>query len=240
MPAALEIQALDAGYGASQILFGVSFEVAEGECVCLLGRNGMGKTTTMRSVMGLTRRLAGAVRLRGKDLARASAYAITRMGVSLVPEDRRIFADLTVEENLRVADRGGDWTLARVYALFPELKEFSTRKGGLLSGGQQQMLTIARSLMTSPRILLLDEPSEGLAPIVVQRLREQILELKRLGLTLVLAEQSLPFSLAVSDRVVVLEKGHVRHVGSTAAFAADLALQARFLGVGQPHSAPAP
>lgn len=228
----LEVLALKAGYGSSQILFDITFNVHDGECVCLLGRNGMGKTTTMRSVLGLTRRLGGSVRFRGRDLGRASGFEVARLGISLVPEDRRIFADLTVEENLRVADARGEWTLSRVYALFPELQEFATRKGGLLSGGQQQMLTIARSLMTSPRLLLLDEPSEGIAPIVVQRLRDQIRELKRSGLTLVLAEQSLAFCLAVSDRVVVLEKGHVRYSGTTSAFSSDAALQKRLLGVG--------
>ena len=229
----LEVLALKAGYGSSQILFDITFNVHDGECVCLLGRNGMGKTTTMRSVLGLTRRLGGSVRFRGRDLGRASGFEVARLGISLVPEDRRIFADLTVEENLRVADARGEWTLSRVYALFPELQEFATRKGGLLSGGQQQMLTIARSLMTSPRLLLLDEPSEGIAPIVVQRLRDQIRELKRSGLTLVLAEQSLAFCLAVSDRVVVLENGHVRYSGTTSAFSSDAALRKRLLGVGQ-------
>lgn len=228
----LEVQTLSAGYDASRILFDVSFDVHAGECVCLLGRNGMGKTTTMRSVLNLTRRLGGAIRFRDRDVSKLSSFEIARLGISLVPEDRRIFADLTVEENLRVADAGCEWTLARVYALFPELREFSARKGGLLSGGQQQMLTIGRSLMTSPKLLLLDEPSEGIAPIVVQRLRDQIIELKRSGLTLVLAEQSLSFCLAVSDRVVVLEKGHVRFMGATAAFAQDTALQQRLLGVG--------
>ena len=228
----LEVQGLSAGYDASRILFDVSFDVHDGECVCLLGRNGMGKTTTMRSVMNLTRRLGWTIRYRGRDLGKLSSYEIARLGISLVPEDRRIFSDLTVEENLRVADAKGEWTLARVYALFPELREFAARKGGLLSGGQQQMLTIGRSLMTSPRLLLLDEPSEGIAPIVVQRLRDQIIELKRSGLTLVLAEQSLAFCLAVSDRVVVLEKGHVRFTGTTASFAQDAPLQQRLLGVG--------
>jgi branched-chain amino acid transport system ATP-binding protein len=228
----LEVHGLSAGYDASQILFDIAFDVHDGECLCLLGRNGMGKTTTIRSVMSLTRRLGGTIRYRGRDLGKLSSYEIARLGISLVPEDRRIFADLTVEENLRVADAKGEWTLARVYALFPELREFAARKGGLLSGGQQQMLTIGRSLMTSPRLLLLDEPSEGIAPLVVQRLRDQIIELKRSGLTLVLAEQSLAFCLAVSDRVVVLEKGHVRFTGATAAFAQDTALQQRLLGVG--------
>lgn len=228
----LEVRRLSAGYDASRILFDVSFDVHDGECVCLLGRNGMGKTTTMRSVLNLTRRLGGTIRFSDRDVSKLSSFEIARLGISLVPEDRRIFADLTVEENLRVADARGEWTLARVYALFPELREFSERKGGLLSGGQQQMLTIGRSLMTSPRLLLLDEPSEGIAPIVVQRLRDQIIELKRSGLTLVLAEQSLSFCLAVSDRVVVLEKGHVRFMGATAAFATNTALQQRLLGVG--------
>jgi branched-chain amino acid transport system ATP-binding protein len=228
----LEIRGLSAGYGRSQILFDVDVRVGQGECICLLGRNGMGKTTTMRSVVNLTNILDGDVLLEGKSLCGLSPYEVAKRGISLVPEDRRIFADLTVLENIEVADAGGQWTVARVFKLFPELEQFAARKGGLLSGGQQQMLTIARSLMTSPKILLLDEPSEGLAPIVVQRLKEQIIELKRSGLTLVLAEQSLAFCLAVADRVYVLEKGIVKHADEAAAFASNHALQARFLGMG--------
>jgi branched-chain amino acid transport system ATP-binding protein len=228
----LDLHALNAGYGRSQILFDVDIQVKVGECVCLLGRNGMGKSTTMRSIMNLTHLISGAVLFQGKTLAGLTAFQIARLGISLVPEDRRIFADLTVLENIEVADAKGEWTVKRVFQLFPELEQFAGRKGGHLSGGQQQMLTIARSLMTSPKILLLDEPSEGLAPIVVQRLKDQIIELKRSGLTLVLAEQSLAFCLAVADRVYVLEKGVVRHTDSAQAFATDHARQAQFLGVG--------
>lgn len=228
----LEITGINAGYGRSQVLFDINIVVRQGECVCLLGRNGMGKTTTMRAAMNLTPPTSGRVTFEGRNLAGKSPYQITRMGLSLVPEDRRIFADLTVLENIEVADAGGEWTVKRVFQLFPELAEFSSRKGGLLSGGQQQMLTIARSLMTSPKLLLLDEPSEGLAPLVVQRLREQIIELKKSGLTLVLAEQSLAFCLSVSERVYVLEKGVVRHAADTGVFAQDHALQTQLLGVG--------
>jgi branched-chain amino acid transport system ATP-binding protein len=228
----LEITNLNAGYGRSQVLFDISISVEQGECVCLLGRNGMGKTTTMRAAMNLTPPASGTVTFGGKNLAGRSPFEITRMGLTLVPEDRRIFADLTVLENIEVADAGGEWTVKRVFELFPELAEFAGRKGGLLSGGQQQMLTIARSLMTSPKLLLLDEPSEGLAPLVVQRLKEQIIELKKSGLTLVLAEQSLAFCLSVSERVYVLEKGIVKHAEDTRSFAANHLLQTQLLGVG--------
>jgi branched-chain amino acid transport system ATP-binding protein len=221
-------------YGLSQVLFGVSLDVARGECVCLLGRNGVGKTTTMRSIMGLSPPARGRVEWKGRDITGRSPHEIAKAGLGFVPEDRRIFADLTVWENLDVATRGGKnggFTLERVYELFPKLAELRDRQGGYLSGGEQQMLTIARTLMGNPELLLLDEPSEGLAPLVVDHLREQIARLKREGLTILLAEQNVDFSLSLADRVYVLEKGAVRYEGTVAAFRADDSIRHQYLAL---------
>jgi branched-chain amino acid transport system ATP-binding protein len=199
--------------------------VNEGECVCLLGRNGVGKTTTMRSVMGLTRPSAGHVRFKSRDITGWSPYRVARTGIGFVPEDRRIFAELSVWENLDVAQRAaarpGRWTIEAVTELFPVLDKLRDRQGGFLSGGEQQMLTIARTLMGNPDLLLLDEPSEGLAPLVVEALLAKIGELKAQGLTILLAEQGIEFSLALADRVYVLEKGAVRFSGSAPALRSD-------------------
>jgi len=213
-------------YGLSQILFGVSLQVAEGEIVSLLGRNGVGKTTTLRSIMGLAPPSSGSVKWKGEEIAGKSPYQIARLGIGFVPEDRRIFSDLTVWENLDVAiktsaARGNFWTLERVFELFPALKPIQNRRGGFLSGGEQQMLTIARTLMGNPDLLLLDEPSEGLAPIVVQQLGEQIMKLRQEGMTILLCEQNARFSLDLSDRVYILEKGEVRYQGSVVDFRRD-------------------
>jgi len=222
-------------YGLSQVLFGVSLEVAAGECVCLLGRNGVGKTTTMRSIMGLTPPRQGRVIWKGRDVAGRPPYQIADLGIGFVPEDRRIFADLTVWENLDVATRRRDgassWTLERVFDLFPKLGELVDRQGGYLSGGEQQMLTIARTLMGNPELLLLDEPSEGLAPLVVDHLKEQIARLKQEGLTILLAEQNVDFCLHLADRVYVLEKGHIRYHGTAGAFREDESVRAQYLAL---------
>jgi branched-chain amino acid transport system ATP-binding protein len=221
-------------YGLSQVLFGVSLDVARGECVCLLGRNGVGKTTTMRSIMGLTPPAKGRVEWKGRDITGRPPHEIAKAGLGFVPEDRRIFADLTVWENLDVATRGGKnggFTLERVYELFPKLAELRDRQGGYLSGGEQQMLTIARTLMGNPELLLLDEPSEGLAPLVVDHLGEQIARLRREGLTILLAEQNVDFSLSLADRVYVLEKGVVRYEGTTQAFRADESIRHQYLAL---------
>ena len=222
-------------YGLSQVLFGVSIEVAAGECVCLLGRNGVGKTTTMRSIMGLTPPRQGRVVWKGRDVAGRPPYQIADLGIGFVPEDRRIFSDLTVWENLDVAARRRDgaskWTLERVFDLFPKLRELVDRQGGFLSGGEQQMLTIARTLMGNPELLLLDEPSEGLAPLVVDHLKEQIARLKRDGLTILLAEQNVDFCLDLADRVYVLEKGHIRYQGTVEAFRADESVRTQYLAL---------
>jgi branched-chain amino acid transport system ATP-binding protein len=230
----LDVQALHTAYGLSRVLFGVSIQVAAGECVCLLGRNGVGKTTTLRSIMGLTPPSAGRIMWKGTDITGWSPYRVARAGIGFVPEDRRIFADLTVWENLDVAIRAGGrngWTIERVFELFPKLRELTNRQGGFLSGGEQQMLTIARTLMGNPELLLLDEPSEGLAPLVVDHLRDQIARLKGEGLTILLAEQGVDFSLALADRVYVLEKGQIRWSGAAARLRADEALRHELLAL---------
>ena len=231
----LTVEDVYTAYGLSQVLFGVSLEVAAGECVCLLGRNGVGKTTTMRSIMGLTPPRRGRVIWKGKDVAGREPYQIADLGIGFVPEDRRIFSDLTVWENLDVAarrrDGGSAWTLDRVFDLFPKLRELVDRQGGFLSGGEQQILTIARTLMGNPDLLLLDEPSEGLAPIVVDHLKEQIGRLKREGLTILLAEQNVDFCLDLADRVYVLEKGHIRYQGTVQAFREDESIRAQYLAL---------
>jgi branched-chain amino acid transport system ATP-binding protein len=232
--ALLEAQDLHTAYGLSRVLFGISLEVRAGECVCLLGRNGVGKSTTMRSIMGLTPPQSGRVRFRGTDITGWPPYRVARAGLGFVPEDRRIFADLTVWENLDVARRaaGADgFTLDRVFDLFPKLRELTGRQGGHLSGGEQQMLTIARTLMGNPQLLLLDEPSEGLAPIVVDHLRDQIARLKHDGLTILLAEQNTEFSLSLADRVYVLEKGSLKFSGPAARLRDDASLRQELLAL---------
>jgi branched-chain amino acid transport system ATP-binding protein len=234
-PPILAVEEIYTAYGLSQVLFGVSLEVAAGECVCLLGRNGVGKTTTMRSIMGLTAPRQGRVVWKGRDIAGREPYQVADLGIGFVPEDRRIFADLSVWENLDVAarSRGGTaaWTLERVFDLFPKLRELVSRQGGFLSGGEQQMLTIARTLMGNPELLLLDEPSEGLAPLVVDHLKEQIARLKQDGLTILLAEQNVEFCLDLADRVYVLEKGHIRYEGTSASFREDESIRAQYLAL---------
>jgi branched-chain amino acid transport system ATP-binding protein len=235
MSALLEVDDIHTAYGLSRVLFGVSLEVAAGECVCLLGRNGVGKTTTMRSVMGLTPPSAGRIRFDGADITGRAPFRAVRAGLGFVPEDRRIFAELSVWENLDVAGRAaarpGRWTIETIYELFPVLETLRDRQGGFLSGGEQQMLTIARTLMGNPTLLLLDEPSEGLAPLVVDALCAKIAELKAQGLTILLAEQSVDFCLALADRVYVLEKGTVRFTGAAAELRDDRATLDRLVAV---------
>ena len=221
----LEVRDVHTAYGLSRVLFGVSLEVRAGECVCLLGRNGVGKTTTIRSIMGLTPPSAGRVVWKGTDITGWPPHRVARAGIGFVPEDRRIFADLTVWENLDVAVRAaragaGGFSIERVFDLFPKLAELTARQGGFLSGGEQQMLTIARTLMGNPELLLLDEPSEGLAPLVVDHLREQVARLRREGLTILLAE-----------RVYVLEKGAIRFSGPAARLRDDEALRHELLAL---------
>jgi len=235
-PPLLEVRDIHTAYGLSRVLFGVSLEIGAGECVCLLGRNGVGKSTTMRSIIGLTPPQDGRVLWKGVDITGWAPYRVARAGIGLVPEDRRIFADLTVWENLDVASRRRPqsrlpWTTERVFDLFPKLRELASRSGGHLSGGEQQMLTIARTLMGNPELLLLDEPSEGLAPLVVDHLREQIARLKREGLTILLAEQNVDFSLALAERVYVLEKGSLRFSGPAGRLRDDEGLRHELLAL---------
>lgn len=213
----LEVRDIHTYYGLSQVLFGIDLEVDESQIVALMGRNGVGKTTTLRSIMGLAPPRRGSVVFGGRTISGMAPHRVARLGVGWVPEDRRIFPELTVWENLDIGERAasgdGPWSRERVYELFPDLREIRDRRGGHLSGGQQQMLTIARSLMTNPRLLLLDEPSEGLAPLVVDALKNQVQQLRDGGLALVLAEQNMDFVLSLSDRVYILEKGEVKFAG---------------------------
>jgi branched-chain amino acid transport system ATP-binding protein len=217
----LTVKGLSAGYGRARILEDVSLEVLTGEVVAIMGRNGAGKSTTMKAIMGLIPAFGGEVRVDGHRTDGVPSHQIARLGVGYVPEDRRIFTDLTVRENLEVGRRkrredAPFWTFDSLFRLFPNLGGMLDRPGGSMSGGEQQMLTIARTLMGNPRLLLLDEPSEGLAPVVVEQMAHAILELKRQGLTVLLSEQNLHFSAAVADRAYVLEMGRTRYSGSLA------------------------
>jgi len=214
----LEVKGIHTYYGLSHILFGVSLTVSRGEIVCLLGRNGAGKSTIMRSIMGLTPPRQGAIVFKGEDISGKKPHLVARMGMGYVPDDRRVFADLTVDENLEISERKtgslAPWTRERVYRFFPPLKRIDSRRAGFLSGGEQQMLTIARALVTNPEFLLLDEPTEGLAPIIVAMLEEQILALKEAGLTVLLAEQNQRTALRLSDRGYIIDNGLIRYHGS--------------------------
>jgi branched-chain amino acid transport system ATP-binding protein len=221
--AKLSVSKLDAAYGQAQVLFGVALDVAAGEAVALLGRNGAGKSTTFRAILGLIGRRSGAILFDGRDVSTLPTYEIVRRGLGYVPEDRRIFSDLTVEENLlvgRQAPRPGapTWTAERLFEIFPNLKEMRGRPGARMSGGEQQMLTIARTLMGNPSLVLLDEPSEGLAPRIVEQMIEAIRKMKREGLSLLVSEQNLNFARLVAERVYVIEKGCIRFAGTMAEF----------------------
>lgn len=224
----LEVKALNSGYGAAQILFDVSLEVRRGEVVALMGRNGAGKSTTLKALMGLLEKRTGQVHFMGHDLARLAPYRIAAMGLGFVPEDRRIFTDLTVLENLAVGRQAprlwpdgtpaSQWDVESVFQLFPHLADLAQRLGGKMSGGEQQMLTVARTLMGNPYLVLLDEPSEGVAPIVVEQMVKMILTLKQQGVSILLSEQNLHFARLVCDRVYVLEKGQICFAGTMQAF----------------------
>ena len=218
----LEVSGLHAAYGRARILFDVGFTLGKGEVVVLLGRNGAGKSTFMKAVMGLVRASSGTVKFQGAEIQRARPHRIARLGLGYVPEDRRIFTHLTVEENLEVGrqpprEGAPAWTPARLYELFPNLGRMKTRLGGRMSGGEQQMLTIARTLMGNPSAVLLDEPSEGIAPVIVEQMAKTIRELKREGLAILLSEQNMAFAAAVSDRAYLIEQGHIRFSGDLAA-----------------------
>jgi len=232
----LELQTINTYYGRSHILFDVSLAVQQGEVVSLVGRNGAGKSTTFRSVMGLTPPRDGQVVFRGDSLQGLKPYQICRRGIGFVPEDRRCFPDLTVRENLEVAARrekvlASPWTIAKIYGIFPRLEEREKNLGSQLSGGEQQMLTIARTLMTNPELLLLDEPSEGLAPLIVALLAEMILEIRKEGVTVLLAEQNLHFCAKVSDRGYVIDKGCVKYEGKMHDLLTDEEVKEKYLAV---------
>ena len=235
MTTRLELNGVHTHYATSHILFDVSLEVNQGESVCLLGRNGAGKTTTLKSIMALAQASAGSIRFNGADLVGRAPYEIARLGVGYVPDERLIFPDLTVRENLEIAVKQGaagapaQWTVDRIYELFPALAPLGTRLGGYLSGGEQQMLTIGRTLMGNPSLLLLDEPVEGVAPVVVQELTRQIKRLKTMGLTILFAEQNMHFATQISDRAYVIEKGHIRYQGTMDELVANEEVKAKYL-----------
>lgn len=234
--ALLEIAKVDAGYGLSRILHQVDLCVFEGEVVALLGRNGAGKSTLLKTVVGLTTLMAGQVLFGSRKISGKPSYAVAREGIGYVPQDRRIFAELTVRENLEAGRRKGrngaaQWTPERVFGLFPALRELSSRGGGSLSGGEQQMLAIARTLMGNPMLLLLDEPSEGLAPLLAKTLRDQVLLLRQEGVAILLSEQNLHFTRAVSDRAYILERGRIQYTGDMAELEDDHPLMRKYLRI---------
>ena len=227
----LEVRNLETAYGRSQVLFGVSLEVGASQVVSLLGRNGMGKTTTVRSIMGITPPREGAISFEGKPLRGLPSYRIAKLGLGLVPEGRQVFPNLTVRENLVATARKGHWTLERIFKLFPHLEARKGNYGNQLSGGEQQMLAIARALMTNPRLLILDEATEGLAPLIRAEIYRSIAELKREGLSILVIDKDFTALTKVADRNYVLEKGRVVWSGSSAELAADANVQHRYLGV---------
>ena len=232
----LELHSINTYYGRSHILFDVSLAIAKGEVVSLIGRNGAGKSTTFRSIIGLTPPQTGDIVFAGARLNGLRAYQICRQGIGFVPEDRRCFADLTVRDNLEVAARrenkvASPWTVAKIYDFFPRLQEREKNLGSQLSGGEQQMLTIARTLMTNPELLLLDEPSEGLAPLIVRLLADLILEIRKEGVTVLLAEQNLHFCAKVSDRGYVIDKGSLKYEGKMSDLLADEEIKGKYLAV---------
>jgi branched-chain amino acid transport system ATP-binding protein len=229
----LEVHEIHTYYGDSYVLYGVTLRVGSGELVSLLGRNGVGKTTTLRSIIGFTPPRQGSVTLDGLAIQGFAPERIVQLGIGIVPQGRRVFADLTVWENLRIAQRRKEdgWTIEGIYNLFPRLRERTGINAGVLSGGEQQMLAIGRALMGNHRVILMDEPSEGLSPAVVAEVRDIILKLKQTGLSILLVEQNFALALSVADRVYVLNKGQVVFEGTPAALAADELVKARYLGV---------
>ena len=237
----LDVQSLNAWYGAAQILFDLSFQVGRGEVVALMGRNGAGKSTTIKALMALIARRNGIVRFSDEDISKLRAYEIARRGLGFVPEDRRIFSDLTVLENLDIGRQpprrfpdgqpAPSWTPDKLFAIFPNLGRMLDRRGAHMSGGEQQMLTVARTLMGNPLLVALDEPSEGVAPVIVEQMASTIVELKKEGLSVLLSEQNIHFAGLVCDRVYVLEKGQLRWQGRMADLANDVAAQRSLLSV---------
>lgn len=232
----LQVEKIDTFYGSSQILFDVSLEVSLGEVVGLLGRNGAGKTTTLRSIMGLTRPKGGKISYKGEDILGKPTYKIAKMGIGYVPEDRIIFPDLSVLDNLNLASKissesKNGWNIERVFGLFPVLKARAHQNGGTLSGGEQQMLTIARTLMGNPELILVDEPTEGLAPLLVNEVRKLVLAIAETGTTILLSEQNIKFSLKSSKRVYIIEKGEIQYEGSVENLRENESIMKKYLAV---------
>lgn len=232
----LQVENIETFYGLSHILFGVSLEVATGECVCLMGRNGAGKTTTFKSIIGLAQPRVGRVLYNGQSISGLPTHRIAHLGIGFVPEERAIFPDLTVWENLDVARKPGSdgatrWTVERVYEFFPRLAERRNQPGGTLSGGEQQMLTIARTLMGNPDLILLDEPSEGLAPLIVEAIGTLIQQIKGEGMTILLAEQNTYFALKLADRVYIIDDGRIRYTGTAQAVRDDPDIIRQYMAV---------
>lgn len=232
----LELENVHISYGLSHIIFGISLNVKAGEIVCLLGRNGVGKTTTLLGIMGVNQPSSGVVRFKGQDITGKPPFVVARAGIGYVPEDRRIFRDLSVLENLKIgalkgSNKADGWNLDKVYKLFPRLQERANHRGSQLSGGEQQMLAIARALMGNPELLLLDEPTQGLAPILQQRLASLIKSLKQEGITIFLAEQSLHLALEVSDRLYIMEKGLIKFGGAVSEIDDDKTVIKKYLAV---------
>lgn len=229
----LHVDHIHTFYGESHVLHGVSLSVKEGQLCTILGRNGMGKTTTVHSIIGFTSPRQGKVLFKGEEMQKLTSYQISQKGIAIAPQGRRVFPNLTVKENLTIATRPGrenQWTLEKIYELFPRLKERQTSMGGNLSGGEQQMLSIGRALMTNPQLLLLDEPSEGLSPIMVQEVMKIVTNLKNEGLSMLMVEQNLSMALSVADNVFILNKGQVVFDGTTTQLKADQEVRSRYLG----------
>ena len=227
----LELTDVHAYYGDGHILHGISLKVERGSIAALLGRNGMGKTTTVRSIIGFTPPRSGTVRFKGKEIQGLPPHTISQLGLALVPQGRRIFPSLSVRENLLIGARGEGWSLDRVYSFFPVLKERAGHRGSMLSGGEQQMLCIARALLTNPELLLMDEPSEGLAPILVEMVSDIILQLKKNGLSILLVEQNLSLALSVSDYVYIVSKGEIVYESRAEELNRNEEAQSKYLGV---------
>ena len=235
-PPILEVDGLNAAYGQAQILFDVSLALARGEVGALMGRNGAGKSTTLKAIMGMVAARARTLRFAGRDVRHLATYRIARLGLGYVPEERRIFTDLTVYENLKVGKRaasggGTPWTPDRLFAIFPNLADMRGRRASQMSGGEQQMLAIARTLMGNPKAILLDEPAEGLAPVVLEEMARAVAGMKREGLAVLLCEQNLTFAAAIADRAYIIEKGAIRHAGAMSEVLGDVALREAYLGV---------
>ena len=229
----LEVNDIHTYYGRSHILQGISLNLQKGEVICLLGRNGAGKTTTLRSIMGFTPPRRGNIKLEGMDLAKMPPYEICRLGIGYVPQDRRIFPTLSVQDNLEVIERKieGGWTVDKIFCTFPILEKLRTRKGRHLSGGEQQILAVARPLMTNPKLLLLDEPSEGLAPLIVRAIEELVKSIITTGISVVLAEQNMRFAMNIAQRGYIIDKGRIHHQGTIEELKEDKEIIGKYLAV---------